>query len=284
MSDLLSKLEEALADWVGEMELMYLNKAQDGTTPFMGKLETEELFRAGKTYLNAEKAARSKPRKYSEEDDAKVAMVWDALVAGGWSPPKKLSDAVTRILDKVAKPTDEIISEHLERVGAIEVRERMYGRLPVLPSGFAWVDREADITGEDFTYRARVLCSFPKKNGKVRYVVEDQGRIFVQRLEQIKYVGESGPLFPDVEKARVRAIYQGVTDQNSAAKEAQIVEGTIPEPPIKFEPGEHNAQRKGWRAFFKGHQRNSSSFPPARIDLHEGYKQGWDEAERWSKS
>lgn len=58
------------------------------------------------------------------------------------------------------------------------------------PGGFTWIFREAEVRGEDFTYRAVVLCSFPKRNGKVRYIVEDNGRIFIQRIEQITFVGD----------------------------------------------------------------------------------------------
>lgn len=46
-------------------------------------------------------------------------------------------------------------------------------------------------------YIARVLCSFPKSNGKVRYVVEDHGRIFIQREPQIRYLDEQPEKFVD---------------------------------------------------------------------------------------
>lgn len=55
------------------------------------------------------------------------------------------------------------------------------------PPGFVWINRPAIVSGEDFTYEATVLCSFPKSNGKVRFIVEDHGRIFIQRDAQIKY-------------------------------------------------------------------------------------------------
>jgi hypothetical protein len=56
------------------------------------------------------------------------------------------------------------------------------------PESFEWINRRAVIRGEDFEYEAVVLCSFPKTSGKVRYVVEDRGRIFVQREAQIRYL------------------------------------------------------------------------------------------------
>lgn len=56
-----------------------------------------------------------------------------------------------------------------------------------LPPGFVWINKPVTVTGEDFTYEATCLCSFPKTSGKVRYIVEDHGRIFVQRAEQLKF-------------------------------------------------------------------------------------------------
>lgn len=60
-----------------------------------------------------------------------------------------------------------------------------------LPEGFEWINREVIVSGEDFAYRAKVLCSFPKSNGKIRYIVEDNGRLFIQREAQITYVDQS---------------------------------------------------------------------------------------------
>lgn len=60
-----------------------------------------------------------------------------------------------------------------------------------IPPDFEWIDRDCVVRGEDFTYRARCLCSFPKTNGKVRYIVEDNGRIFVQRGSQVSFLSES---------------------------------------------------------------------------------------------
>lgn len=100
-------------------------------------------------------------------------------------------------------------------------------------NGFRWIDKPAMISGHDFMYRAQVLCSFPKSNGKVRYIVEDNGRLFIQREEQITYIDlETGVVPPDqpvnAEEERVRKIYEGVTDQNSADKEMQIAMGLDP--------------------------------------------------------
>lgn len=62
------------------------------------------------------------------------------------------------------------------------------------PNDFVWINKPATVRGEDFSYEATVLCSFPKTSGKVRYVVEDHGRIFIQRGTQITFIAkESGP-------------------------------------------------------------------------------------------
>lgn len=66
----------------------------------------------------------------------------------------------------------------------------------LMPPGFVWINKPAIVSGEDFTYRAQVLCSFPKTSGKVRYIVEDNGRIFVQRESQIKFIDDD----PSVEE------------------------------------------------------------------------------------
>ena len=90
-----------------------------------------------------------------------------------------------------------------------------------MPARFEWINKPVTVIGEDFTYEAICLCAFPKSNGKVRYIVEDRGRLFVQRESQLKW--------PDTdEEARIKAIYEGVTDANSAQKELQIVEGYDP--------------------------------------------------------
>jgi hypothetical protein len=79
-------------------------------------------------------------------------------------------------------------AEDLYRQGKKFLAETESGvkEVPV-PHRFTWIDRPAKISGEDFSYLARVLCSFPKSNGKVRYIVEDNGRLFIQREEQIQY-------------------------------------------------------------------------------------------------
>lgn len=56
-----------------------------------------------------------------------------------------------------------------------------------VPVRFEWINKPCIVRGEDFQYKATCLCSFPKSNGKVRYIVEDNGRLFVQRLEQITF-------------------------------------------------------------------------------------------------
>ncbi len=56
------------------------------------------------------------------------------------------------------------------------------------PSDFQWINRPVRVKGEDFSYEALCLCSFPKSSGKVRYVVEDNGRLFVQRREQLTFL------------------------------------------------------------------------------------------------
>lgn len=57
-----------------------------------------------------------------------------------------------------------------------------------LPEGFRWINKPVTVIGEDFTYEATCLCSLPKSNGKIRYIVEDRGRLFIQREEQIMWL------------------------------------------------------------------------------------------------
>lgn len=56
--------------------------------------------------------------------------------------------------------------------------------------GFKWINKSVEVRGEDFSYVATCLCSFPKTNGKVRYIVEDNGRLFIQREEQLDFLME----------------------------------------------------------------------------------------------
>lgn len=56
------------------------------------------------------------------------------------------------------------------------------------PHGFRWINQPVIVKGEDFSYEAVCLCSFPKKNGKIRYIVEDNGRLFIQRFEQLTFL------------------------------------------------------------------------------------------------
>lgn len=86
------------------------------------------------------------------------------------------------------------IGDHGNKVevhGDPALRDDLIVLMNSLSKGFKWIDREAIISGEDFSYRARVLCSFPKTSGKVRYVVEDNSRLFIQRDAQITYVDQS---------------------------------------------------------------------------------------------
>lgn len=62
-----------------------------------------------------------------------------------------------------------------------------------LPEGFQWINKPVTVIGEDFTYEATCLCSFPKSNGKVRYIVEDRGRLFIQRESQLKWPQDPEP-------------------------------------------------------------------------------------------
>lgn len=60
--------------------------------------------------------------------------------------------------------------------------------LKEIPDGFTWIDKRVRVRGEDFEYEAQCICSFPKASGKVRYIVEDRGRIFIQREEQLTFL------------------------------------------------------------------------------------------------
>lgn len=104
-----------------------------------------------------------------------------------------------------------------------------------LPEDFQWLDLPVTVRGEDFSYEATCLCSFPKKNGKVRYVVEDRGRLFIQRSEQLEFRRQPN-------KSTIKDIYERVvakskdlgasygTDENSADKEMQVATGYDPRP------------------------------------------------------
>lgn len=83
--------------------------------------------------------------------------------------------------------TDQVILETRERVGPIEIIQRIYaGDEP--PEGFEWINKPVVVHGEGFQYRATCLCSFPKINGKILYIVEEHGRIFIQRKEQLRFL------------------------------------------------------------------------------------------------
>lgn len=59
-----------------------------------------------------------------------------------------------------------------------------------MPARFEWINKPVTVIGEDFTYEAICLCAFPKSNGKVRYIVEDRGRLFIQRESQLQWHDE----------------------------------------------------------------------------------------------
>lgn len=57
-----------------------------------------------------------------------------------------------------------------------------------VPDGFEWINKPVTVRGDDFTYEATCLCKFPKTSGKIRYIVEDRGRLFIQRDEQLTFL------------------------------------------------------------------------------------------------
>lgn len=63
------------------------------------------------------------------------------------------------------------------------------GTLPTwgMPTDLVWLNKPVTVHGEDFSYEAIALLQFPKRNGKLRYMVEDNGRLFVQRREQLAF-------------------------------------------------------------------------------------------------
>lgn len=160
----LEKLEKALAEWMGECIFPARRMMPDGVTPYMGKFEAEELYRVGSAYLAARK---------SERDKAAI---------------------------KTSPANEKILVERLERVGPVEVRHRIYDES--LPASFEWINRPAIIRGVNYSYLAVVLCSFPETSGKVRYIVEDSGRLFIQRKEQITYadVDDQGRIYEQIKE------------------------------------------------------------------------------------
>lgn len=56
-----------------------------------------------------------------------------------------------------------------------------------------WLNKPVTVIGEDFTYEATCLMRFTKLNGKVRYVVEDRGRLFIQRESQLQWPQDPEP-------------------------------------------------------------------------------------------
>jgi hypothetical protein len=52
------------------------------------------------------------------------------------------------------------------------------------------IDKPVLVRGEDFSYWAQCLYEFTKTNGKRRYLVEQDGRLFVQSPNQCQIAGE----------------------------------------------------------------------------------------------
>jgi len=69
----------------------------------------------------------------------------------------------------------------------VESGDESYMVPHLFPEGFEWINQPVTVRGEDFSYEATCLCSFPKSSGKVRYIVEDNGRLFIQRKEQLTF-------------------------------------------------------------------------------------------------
>lgn len=75
-----------------------------------------------------------------------------------------------------------------------------------------WINKPVTVVGEDFSYEATCLCSFTKLNGKVRYIVEDRGRLFIQRESQLQW--------PELD---VRDIHQERADREGISRaEAKV--------------------------------------------------------------
>lgn len=152
-----------LRAWLNEMDYQATKRLEDGT-PMLGKFETEDLYRQG--------------RKLLKEVDERKGKKFNNI--------QNFSDGSLKV-----RATQEFgatpILEETNRVGNIEVRTRIYGCMAELLPKFTWIDVPVVVKGEDFQYEATCLCSFPKKNGKVRYIVEDNGRLFIQRREQIVF-------------------------------------------------------------------------------------------------
>jgi hypothetical protein len=75
-----------------------------------------------------------------------------------------------------------------------------------MPARFEWINKSVTVIGEDFSYEATCLCAFPKTNGKVRYIVEDRGRLFIQRESQLVWMDEPKPQAPETEHSGVVAL------------------------------------------------------------------------------
>lgn len=150
-----------LRAWINEMDYQSTKRLEDGT-PMLGKFETEDLYRQGKRLLKQVDERKGKFQNIQNfgTGDLKVYATQEFSA--------------------------EPILEETNRVGNVEIRKRIYGTKTHLPD-FTWIDIPVVVKGEDFQYEATCLCSFPKKNGKVRYIVEDNGRLFIQKREQIVF-------------------------------------------------------------------------------------------------
>lgn len=98
--------------------------------------------------------------------------------ADGWIPFHNEEAAIN-----ASEVMGAVIQGLYTRDGSVDV--------DALPRGFEWINKPVTVRGEDFTYEALCLCSFPKSSGKVRYIVEDNGRLFIQRKEQLTFATQS---------------------------------------------------------------------------------------------
>lgn len=52
--------------------------------------------------------------------------------------------------------------------------------------------RPVEISGEDFVYQGTALFEFRKTNGKRRFMIEENGRLFVQSPKQVRFLDAEG--------------------------------------------------------------------------------------------
>jgi len=94
------------------------------------------------------------------------------------------------------------------------------------PTDFIWINKRCVVRGEDFSYEATCLCCFPKSNGKVRYIVEDNGRLFIQRKEQITFFG------PTQDVHQMRADAEGISRDEAKVRNYGEAYGIDPNSPL----------------------------------------------------